>query len=121
MMKKILAGVVVVLCGLLGYTFLSTGKIGLFPASPASAEGRQMDQQIDRLDARFVSATHRLNQAGWAAGATGVDSTSEAQAALDELFQVERELLDLKTQARTDETRSRIDQILAKVRKVKTS
>ena len=117
MTKKVLAGIVLGLAGLIALNWITTGEVTLIPSAPLSAEGRE----IGRLEGRFVAATHRLQSAERAAGATGMDTTSEAQAALDELNQVEKELNDLRSRVTSPSDQAKIDEILSNIKKVKSS
>ena len=115
MTKKIAAGIALAAVALIAFNYVSTGEITLIPTTPLSAEARQLSQLHDR----FVTATHRLNQAGKAAGATGLDTSSDAQAALTELDSIERELKELKGKTIASEEIVKIDQILADIAKIR--
>lgn len=115
MSKKVLAGVFLGLLGLIAFNWYTTGEAALIPATPLSAEGRQ----LARLEGEFVSATHDFYQAGRAAGMTGTDTTAEARAALAHLDRIERDLLELRRQNPTPSDSHRIEQLLENIRKVR--
>ena len=115
MTKKIALGIALAAVALIAFNYVTTGEIKLIPTTPLSAEARELSQ----LHERFVAATHRLNQAEKAAGATGLDTSSEAQAALSELDSVELALKDLKGRTTAGEEIARIDQILADIQKIR--
>ena len=117
MTKKVLAGIALVLGGVVAFNWFTTGEVALIPSTPLSAETRT----LNRLEERFVAATHRYYQAGHAAGVSGMDTTSEAQAALGELTQVENELQDLKGKNPAPADLKKIDEILSNIRRVKSS
>ncbi|HEU5180851.1 MAG TPA: hypothetical protein VFW45_08660 [Candidatus Polarisedimenticolia bacterium] len=115
MTKKIAAGIVFAAVALIAFNYVSTGEITLIPTTPLSAEARQLGQLHDR----FVAATHHLNQAEKAAGATGLDTSSDAQAALAELDSIEHDLKELKGKTIASEEIVKIDQILADIAKIR--
>jgi hypothetical protein len=114
MAKKIILGIVLATLGLIAFNIVTHGEFALIPTTQLSAEARQLAS----LDARFVSATHQLNQAEKAAGATGLDTTADAQAALRELDQIETELKELKGKSIDAGQISRIDEILGNIQKI---
>jgi hypothetical protein len=115
MTKKVLAGIILILGGVVAFNWFTTGELTLIPSSPLSAEGRD----LSRLHERFVAAAHQYNQAGHAAGVSGMDTTADAQAAIHELDQVEKELLDLKTKHLSPAEMSQVDEILGNIHKLK--
>src|SRR5262245_31000043 len=116
MTKKIAFGIALAAVALIAFNYVTTGEITLIPTTPLSAEARE----LNTLHERFVTATHQLNQAGKAAGATGMDTSSEAQAALSELDSIELRLKELKGQTTAPEEIAKIDQILADIQKIRT-
>jgi hypothetical protein len=116
MAKKVIIGIALAAVALIAFNFVSTGEITLIPTTPLSAEARALNS----LDERFVAATHKLNQAEKAAGATGIDTTADAQAAMSELDQIEKELQALKGNAVTPAQASRIDELLGNIQKIRS-
>jgi hypothetical protein len=116
MTKKIAAGIALAAVALIAFNYVTTGEITLIPTTPLSAEARELSQ----LHERFVSATHRLNQAEKAAGATGLDTSADAQAALSELDSIALALKELKGKTIASEDIAKIDQILADIQKIRS-
>jgi hypothetical protein len=116
MTKKIAFGIALAAVALIAFNYVTTGEITLIPTTPLSAEARELNQ----LHERFVTATHHLNQAEKAAGATGLDTSSEAQAALSELDSIEFSLKELKGKTSASEETAKIDQILADIQKIRS-
>jgi hypothetical protein len=115
MAKKILIGVLVGLVALVAFNYFTTGRMGILPSSQLSAEGRA----LDRLEERFVAAMHRLNQAGRTAGMSGMDTTADAQAAIDDLNAIERELEAMKAQNPSSQDRRKIDELISNIRRAR--
>jgi hypothetical protein len=115
MSKKVLIAVFFGLLGLIAFNWFTTGEVTLIPAGPLSAQGRQ----LARLEGEFATATHDYYQAGHAAGMTGTDTTSEAQAALLELERIERDARALKAGNPSPADSLRIDQLLENIQKVR--
>lgn len=117
MTKKILIGVVAAVIGLVAFTWFTTGEVALIPTQQLSAEARQ----LDRLQGQFATATHNFYQAGRAAGVSGMDTTSAAQAAIEDLNRIEEELLRMKANNPPQVEMEKIEKLLSDVRKVKNS
>jgi len=115
MSKKILTAVFVCLLGLMAFNWFTTGEVALIPTTPLSAEGRE----LARLEGEFASVTHDYYQAGRAAGMTGMDTTSEARAALNEMDRIEKALQELRRNNPTPANSRRIDQMLENIQKVR--
>jgi len=115
MSKKVLIGVFIGLLGLMAFNWFTTGEVALIPTTPLSAEGRE----LARLEGEFATVTHDYYQAGRAAGMTGLDTTAEARAALNELDRIEGALQELRRSNPTPEHSRRIDQMLQNLRKVR--
>jgi len=92
MMKKLVIAVVVIAAGLGAYNYFTTGKITLIPSFSVSEEERE----LKNLESRFHKAKSRFRSAGRAASLSGVDSTSDAEAARLEIERVEEALGQLK-------------------------
>jgi CHASE3 domain sensor protein len=102
---------------LLTLNFLTTGEVTLVPTTPLAAHARA----VDRLEDRFVTAAHEYTQAERSAGLTGMDTTSQAQAALEELNRIEAELKNLLAGNPAADERAKIEEILARIDKVRKS
>ena len=115
MAKKFIVGIVLAVVALLAFNFVATGEITLIPTTPLSAEART----LNHLYERFVAATHQINQAEKAAGASGIDTTADVQSAMNELDQIEKELKELKGKTIAPEETNKIDEILGNIQKVR--
>ncbi len=87
-MKKLAAFVVVVVVGLLGYNYATTGEIKLVPSFTKSAE----EQSVADLQERFEAAQRQFSQAHRTAGVSGIDTSSEADAAAADVKRIKRDL-----------------------------
>lgn len=90
-MKKLAAFVVVVVVGLLGYNYATTGEIKLVPSFSRSAE----EQSVADLQERFDAAQRQFSQAHRAAGMSGIDTSAEADAAVNDVKRLKRDLAQL--------------------------
>ena len=115
MSKKVLFGVFICLLGLIAFNWLTTGEVALIPATPLSAEGRE----LSRLEGEFAAATHDYYQASRASGMTGLDTTAEARAALNELDRIEGALQELRRGNPTPANSRRIEQMLENIQRVR--
>ena len=102
-MKKIVVVLVLAVAGLLVFNFVRTGEVTLIPASTASAEGRQLEELADR----FEMARKQFGQAGRTASLGGVDTTSDADAALRTVHEVEEALDRLTAKLASDSAEAR--------------
>jgi hypothetical protein len=104
-MKKLLLLAVVVAGGIFGYTHFLNAK----PASP--------DEKIlVDLERRFDAATQQMMRANSSAGATGMDTTSDVEAARSSVRRIEGELESVKGRLKSDAARQRADRLQEKVR-----
>lgn len=74
-MKKFVIVLVLVVAGLAGYTYWTTGKLGLWPTTSSSA----VDDEVADLQRRLEAARQRLGQAGRSAAVAGIDTTSDVE------------------------------------------
>ena len=74
---------------------------------------------LDELRQRLDAAEQSFQQAGRAAGVSGVDTTSGADSALQEVEQVERELRHLERNATSGADRQEIESLLARATDLK--
>jgi hypothetical protein len=108
-MKKIVLILVFAVAGLLAFNYVRTGEVTLIPAGSATAEGRQLDDLADR----FEAARKQYGQAGRTAGLSGMDTTSDADAALRTVHDVEKALGQLKAKLQSDSADGRKAEKLA--------
>lgn len=87
-MKKVLVLVLLAVGVLLAYNYTTTGKVTLIPAGPLTPE----EQELQRLERAFETAATEFNQALRSAGLAGLDTTGDADAAMEEVQRIERSL-----------------------------
>ena len=114
-MKNLITIAVVVVVALVAFNFFQTGEFKLLPGSSMSEE----EQELNRLKGEFRSAAQTYRQAGRAAGVSGLDTTSDALAALTTVDGVERDLKQLRQRTKDAEVKSKIDELLAEIKKYK--
>jgi hypothetical protein len=110
-MKNFIALVIVLVVALLAYSYFAKGGLPFMPSEPQSGEAQQVAQLADD----FRSACNEYRQAGRTAGLTGLDSTSEADAALGEIDRIEKALTRLKADITTDDARRAADKLAAEI------
>ncbi len=106
MKKGILILVVLALVALLAYNYFTSGKFTLIPFSPSEEE-----QELKSLERQLRDAKKLLAEAGRATAMSGVDSTADAEAALQEIGLVARSLSELKKKTGSEEIRRRIEEM----------
>ena len=114
-MKNIITLVVVVVVALVAFNYFSTGEFRLLPGSSMSEE----EQELNRLKGEFRRATQAYRQAGRSAGISGMDTTADAEAALNTVDGVERDVKALRKKTDDPEAREKIDALLAEIKKYK--
>lgn len=95
-MKKILPLVLLLGIAAVAAHFLTQGGL------PFMQSLSEEEEQVQRLRSELRAAQQQYRQSGRAAGLSGMDTTSEAAAALDEVGRVERELKKLRARLTTD-------------------
>lgn len=91
-MKKILMVVAIVLVGLVGYNYFTTGEFSLMPSFASSAEERELGRLEDELD----RARTEFKQAGRMAALSGLDTTADAETARRSVKNTEKDLKQLR-------------------------
>lgn len=107
-MKKVAVIVLLLAAGVFAgylYTHGGSGSKGLSPEQ----------QQIQALEERIDADAGQIAQASQAAGMSGLDTTSEAGAALGDLERVEQEIRELSRNTESEEIRSECARLLEKV------
>ena len=113
-MKKILVVGVLIVAALVGYNYLTTGKLALIPSTTMSAQ----EKEIDDLVQQVRQATIQFAQAGRAAGMSGVDTTADAEAARLQVVAIEKRMRALEAQA-TEKTKAGLARLQAELSKAK--
>ena len=110
-MKNLITIVVVVVLGLVAFNYFQTGEFSIMPGGSMSDEARE----VNRLRGEFRSAAQEYRQAGRSAGLAGLDTTSDAERALNAVEGVERDLKKLRSEVKESEVRQEIDELLAEI------
>jgi hypothetical protein len=113
--KNLITIVVVVVVALVAYNYFQTGEFSLMPGGGMSDE----EKQLNRLKGEFRSAAQTYRQAGRSAGVSGMDTTSDAAAALQTVDGVERDVKQLRKRTDDPEVKAKIDDLLAEIKKYK--
>jgi hypothetical protein len=79
----------------------------------------QQEKELNRLKGDFRRAAQSYRQAGRAAGVSGLDTTSDAEAALRSVDGVERDAKALRKRTTDPEVQAKIDDFLAEIKKYK--
>lgn len=114
-MKNLITIVVVVVVALVAYNYFQTGEFSLMPGGGMSDE----EKQLNSLKGEFRRATQSYRQAGRSAGVSGMDTTSDAAAALQTVDGVERDVKQLRKRTDDPEVKAKIDELLAEIKKYK--
>ena len=90
-MKKVLIVILLAGAGWIGFQSYQAGEFSLYagPVSPEQARIRQLEKELDQAKARF-------KQAGRASAVSGMDTTGQADAAMQEIKRLQKELVALK-------------------------
>ena len=93
-MKKFLLVALLAGAGWVGFQSYRAGEFSLYAGavSPDEARIRQLEKELSKAKARF-------KQAGRASAVSGMDTTSQADAAVQEIKRLEKELAELKQKA----------------------
>jgi hypothetical protein len=113
--KNLITIVVVIVVALVAFNYFQTGEFKLLPGSSMSPE----EHELNRLKGEFRRAAQAYRQAGRAAGVSGLDTTSDAAAALDTVDGVERDVKALRKRTKDPEVKAKIDDLLAEIKKYK--
>lgn len=109
--KNLITIAVVVVVGLVAFNYFQTGELSIVPGGSMSEE----QKEVNRLRGEFRRSAQEYRQAGRSAGLSGLDTTSEAEAALLRVEGVERDLKKLRGQVKEREARQEIDQLLDEI------
>ena len=115
LVKNLITIAVVVVVALVAFNYFQSGEFKLLPGSSMSEE----EQELNRLKGEFRRAAQVYRQAGRSAGVSGMDTTSDAAAALTTLDGVVRDLKQLRKRTDDTEVKSKIDDLLAEIKKYK--
>ena len=113
--KNLITIGVVVVVALVAFNYFQTGEFSLMPGGGMSDE----EKQLNSLKGEFRRATQTYRQAGRSAGVSGMDTTSDAAAALQTVDGVERDIKALRKRTDDPEVKAKIDDVLAEIKKYK--
>jgi len=101
-MKKLLIVAVLAVGAWLGYSYSQNGSLPFGSSAPASAE----EQELADLTDQFESAQAEFRQGLKSAG-LGIDSTSQVDAAVEQVKRVQKSLSRLKNKLKSPEAREK--------------
>lgn len=91
-MKKLAIVIVVAIVGLLAFNYAKTGELTLTPSFSKS----EQETAVRDLQREFSAAQKQFVQAYRTAGLSGMDTTAEADAAIQGVKRIKRELTKLR-------------------------
>ncbi len=100
-MKKLAAVLVVVVVGLLGYNYATTGEFKLVPSFSNSEE----EQAVLDLREDFATSQKQFAQAHRMAGLSGIDTSSDVSAAVSDVKRIKRQLEKLRKNLTEDKAK----------------
>ena len=114
-MKNLITIAVVVVIALVAFNYFQTGEFKIMPGSSMSPES----QEVNRLKGDFRRAAQQYRQAGRSAGLSGLDTSAEAEEALNTVDGVERDLKKMRRDVKDPKARQEIDQLLEEIAQYK--
>ncbi len=105
-MKALIVILILAAAGYLAYTYLYV---------PLTDE----EKLVHNLEKRFDEASRSLLGAERAAGATGLDTTDDAELAIRRVRRIENELKNLKPTLKDESSKQKADELLAKIQNFK--
>jgi hypothetical protein len=115
LMRNLITIAVVVAVALVAFNYFQTGEFKLMPGSSMSDDSRA----VNRLRGDFHRAAQEYRQAGRSASLSGLDASSEAEAALATVDGVERDLKKMRKQVDDPKVGKEIDALLEEIAKYK--
>jgi hypothetical protein len=110
--KKIVVVIVAVVAGLIAFNYVSTGEFSLIPSFTLSEDERE----LKALEDRFKAATKQYSQAGRTAAVSGIDTTSDVEAARRSVRQISKELKALRKGLSSESSIRKAEELAASVR-----
>ncbi len=104
--KKVILFIILIVIAFFVYNYFRTGQFTLFPVS--SSEG---NHALKMLEDDFHNAAQSIAQAERSAAVSGLDTTSDVEAALASIRKIERELEMLERHADSDEMKAKIGKL----------
>ena len=114
-MKKLVVLIVIVVAGLVGYNYYTTGEISLKLPSSFSKEERE----FKCLEKDFHKAQNKFFQGGRSAAVAGLDAPADLVEAMSEIEQVEETLFDLYNSITSESEKMKVEGLLNEIREFK--
>ncbi len=111
-MKKLAIVIVVAVVGLLAFNYAKTGELSLTPSFSKSEE----EVAVRDLQQEFAAARTQFAQAHRTAGLSGMDTSAEADAAINNVKHVKRELTKLRKTLSEDKAKRKASELANDVR-----
>ena len=111
-MKKLVVVALVAIAGLVAFNYSTTGELTLAPSFSKSSEERA----VLALQGDFAAAQKRYAQAHRSAAVGGIDTTADADAAIDSVKRIRRELESLRKKLSEEQAQSSAEELAAAVR-----
>ena len=110
-MKKFVVFAEVVVAGLLAFVFVTTGELTLKPSFSKSEEERA----VQDLQHDFDAMQKRFAQAYRAAAVGGIDTTSDADAAITSIKSIKRELETVRKKLSEEKAKRNADELASAI------
>jgi len=114
-MKKAIFVFILIVIAFLAYNYFRTGTFTLIPSGASSEE----EQELKELEEDLKDASALISQAERSAGISGMDTTADMDAALQQIKRVERGLEELKERAGAEELKDQIGRLEDEIRLIK--
>jgi Na+/phosphate symporter len=114
-MKKAIFVFILIVIAFLAYNYFRTGTFTLIPSGASSEEERELKE----LEEDLKDASALISQAERSAGISGMDTTADMDAALQQIKRVERGLEELKERAGAEELKDQIGRLEDEIRLIK--
>ena len=115
-MKKLVVFIVIVLAGLVGYNYYTTGEISLKLPFSLSKDVTE----LKRLEKVFHTAQNKFFQGGRSAAVVGLDAPADLVEAMGEIEKVEEALVELYNSTTSESEKEKAEQLLNEIREFKS-
>ena len=90
-MKKLVVLIVVLVGIWVGVNYMRTGQFSLLPTAVSAEE-----QHVRDLERKIANINEQMAQAGRTAGMTGMDTTQDVSALMEQKTRLEKELIEAR-------------------------
>jgi hypothetical protein len=111
-MKKLALVIVLAIVGLVTFNYATTGELTLTPSFSKSEEERA----VQDLQQDFAASQKQYAQAYRTAGLSGIDTTADAEAAINDVKRIKRELKSLSKTLSEERAKRIADELATSVR-----